>query len=98
LRVGPNARKQEFPLENNVSHIYSTFWRDGKATIHLKLPNVLIYIENANSSELCTFLTVVHRIHKDPDYELPEKETADGDYKEKQQEQRQEHEKDENTV
>jgi hypothetical protein len=41
---------------------------EGKATIQLKLPSCLIFIENANPNALQNFLTAISRINKDPDY------------------------------
>lgn len=59
--------KQKFKLEKNILRVFDNFAAQGKMTIELISPQVLILISNAQTQQLQKFLPLIHKIQKEPD-------------------------------
>eukprot|EP01124_Arcella_intermedia_P030602 TRINITY_DN6731_c0_g1_i1.p1 TRINITY_DN6731_c0_g1~~TRINITY_DN6731_c0_g1_i1.p1 ORF type:complete len:139 (+),score=17.00 TRINITY_DN6731_c0_g1_i1:26-442(+) len=80
LVVNSKSKSQPYKLSGNITKIYNSFANEGKSSIELKLPAVVIYVRGADPEELRNFLIFLDEIYKNPSYvpkELNEPDSGD---------------------
>ena len=63
-------KKQIFPLSQNIREIYDTNTFEGKATIQLQRPEVMIYLHGGNSRAIFEFIEMLRKIQQGERIEL----------------------------
>jgi len=77
LNIETKSKKKTFKLTNNMTKVFNQFIWDGKATLQLGLPSVLIFIQQADPQQLRACTKTVEQIHTNPEFNLPGDEEAE---------------------
>jgi len=70
LETHSKSSKKSYKLSNNISQVYRQFTSQGKASIQLTLPSVLLLIQKAVPQDLVKFVQVLQKIQTDPDFDI----------------------------
>jgi len=67
VRVNSKSNKLTFKLEENIVKLYTANAHEGKSSIELKSPKVILYISNAMESSLRKVFGVLQQIKDHPE-------------------------------
>jgi len=67
LKIISKSRVTSFKLEDNIVRLYTTFLPDGKSSIELRLPRVILFISESEKDKLDEFFKILKQIKDHPE-------------------------------
>jgi len=67
LKIISKSRVTSFKLEDNIVRLYNTFLADGKSSIELRLPRVILFISESEKDKLDEFFKILKQIKDHPE-------------------------------
>jgi len=67
LRMHTKSKKTAYKLEDNIVRLYQNHQANGKSTIEIDQPQIMIFIRNADPQDLKSFFNILVQIKEHPE-------------------------------